>query len=79
MEHPELESALWASIGSAVKALEHVARNVDYRSLCEGLARLDRVIRALLREAARSGGQSQTERQVKRWMSGGGVEGQGEG
>lgn len=76
VEHPELESALWASIAFAVKALEHVARNVDYRALCEGLARLDRIVGALLREAARSDVQSQTERQVKRWMfgeGGGGV------
>lgn len=70
VEHPELESALWASVASAVRALEHVARNVDYGTLCEGLARLDRIVGALLREAARSGGQSQAERQVKRWMCG---------
>ena len=67
VEHPDLESALWASTTSAVKALEHVAKNVDYRTLCEGLARLTRVVGALLREAASSdGGQSQTERQAER-------------
>lgn len=61
-----MECALWTTTASAVKALEHVAKNVDYRTLCEGLARLHRVVGALLREAARSDGrQSQTERQVK--------------
>lgn len=65
VDHVELESALWASVTACVKALEHTAKGVDYQTLCEGLARLSRIIRSLLHRAACSAGQSQqSERQV---------------
>lgn len=66
MDHLELESALWASVAACVKALEHTARAVDYRTLCEGLARLNHIVRSLLHRAACSAGQTrhQPERQV---------------
>lgn len=65
VEHPELESALWASTAAAARALEHTAKAIDYQTLCEGLARLHRVVRSLLREAACSSAQSQAGRQVR--------------
>ena len=58
MDHLELESALWASVAAGVKALEHTAQALDYRSLCEGLARLNRIVRSLLHRAACSSSSS---------------------
>lgn len=58
MDHVELESALWESVAAGVKALEHTAQAVDYRTLCEGLARLNRIVRSLLHRAAYSAGQA---------------------
>eukprot|EP00903_Cladosiphon_okamuranus_P016144 g14899.t1 len=52
VDHVELESALWASVAASVKALEHAAQAVDYRALCEGLARLNRIVRSLLHRAS---------------------------
>lgn len=74
MDHPELESALWASVAAGVKALEHTAKAADFQSLCEGLARLTRIIRSLLHRAACSAGQTQQhlERRVSARPAGGG-------
>ncbi|CAN0259211.1 unnamed protein product, partial [Scytosiphon promiscuus] len=58
VDHAELESALWVSVTAAVKALEYTAKAVDYHALCEGLARLHRVVRSLLDRAACSVGHS---------------------
>lgn len=65
MEHPELESALWAAASAMAKALEHSARQTDYRTVCEGLARLHRVVASLLDWAARSGDGVQTGQSVR--------------
>ncbi|CAM9861147.1 unnamed protein product, partial [Ectocarpus sp. 8 AP-2014] len=52
VDHLDLQSALWASVAASVKALEHTARMAEYATLCEGLARLNRVVRSLLHRAA---------------------------
>ncbi|CAN0214113.1 unnamed protein product, partial [Ectocarpus fasciculatus] len=52
VDHLELQSALWASVAASVKVLEHTARVAEYATLCEGLARLNRVVRSLLHRAA---------------------------
>ncbi len=74
VDHPELESALWASVAAGVKALEHTTKAADFQTLCEGLARLDRIVRSLLHGAACSAGQAQQhlERRVSVRPSGGG-------
>lgn len=77
VEHPELESALWSSTAAAARALEHTAKAVDYPTLCEGLARLYRVVEPLLlaEAAANSSGYSQPEQRVRKEGKGGGGDG----
>ena len=65
MEHPEPESALWAAAGAASRALEHAARAADYETLCEGLARLHRVVASLLDWMRRSPGGPETDQSVR--------------
>lgn len=52
VDQPELESTLWATTTSVVDALKHAAAAADYQTLCEGLARLHRIVGCLLRAAA---------------------------
>lgn len=65
VEHPELESALWTAASATAKALEHAARQTDYRTVCEGLARLHRVVASLLDWAAQSGDGVHTDQSVR--------------
>lgn len=63
-EYPELEAAMWSSTAIAVRALQHAAEAVDYLTLCEGLARLYRIVGSLLRASACSAS-SHAERSVR--------------
>lgn len=69
MDHLELQSALWASVAASVKALEHTARVADYPTLCEGLARLNRVVRSLLHRAAGCSSFDQSEQRCELQVS----------